>query len=40
MIDDARARLAEAQAQSAQALEELLAELEAATNRHNVGGRT
>jgi hypothetical protein len=38
MIDDARARLAEAQAQSAHALEELLAELDAATNRHTSGG--
>lgn len=38
MIDDARARLAEAQAQSTQALEGLLAELEDATNRHNPGG--
>lgn len=38
MIDEARARLADAQAQAAKALEELLAELEAATNRHNSGG--
>ncbi|MGQ0533955.1 MAG: hypothetical protein ACT4OF_14880 [Caulobacteraceae bacterium] len=38
MIDEARARLAEAQAQSAQALEELLAELDAATNRNSSGG--
>jgi hypothetical protein len=38
MIDEARTRLAEAQAQSAKALEELLGELEAATNRHNSGG--
>lgn len=37
MIDDARARLAEAQAQSAHALEELLAELDEATNRHTSG---
>jgi len=34
MIDDARARLADAQAQSARSLEELLAELDEATNRH------
>ena len=38
MIDDARARLADAQTQSAHALEELLAELDAATNRHADGG--
>jgi hypothetical protein len=38
MIDEARARLAEAQTQSAKALEDLLAELDAATNRHNSGG--
>ncbi|MBX3430972.1 MAG: hypothetical protein KF779_15415 [Hyphomonadaceae bacterium] len=38
MIDDARARLAEAQAQSALALEGLLSELDAATNRHHSGG--
>lgn len=37
MIDEARARLAEAQVQSARSLEELLAELEDATNRHNSG---
>lgn len=37
MIDDARARLAEAQAQSARSLEELLAELDDATNRHGGG---
>ncbi len=37
MIDDARARLAEAQAQSARSLEELLAELDEATNRHGGG---
>ncbi|MCX7359214.1 MAG: hypothetical protein NT015_13860 [Alphaproteobacteria bacterium] len=37
MIDEARARLADAQAQSARSLEELLAELEDATNRHNSG---
>jgi hypothetical protein len=37
MIDDARARLAEAQAQSAPSLEELLAELDEATNRHGGG---
>lgn len=37
MIDDARTRLAEAQAQSTQSLEGLLAELEDATNRHNTG---
>lgn len=35
MIDEARSRLADAQAQAARALEELLAELETATNRHN-----
>jgi hypothetical protein len=34
MIDDARARLADAQTQSARALEDLLAELDDATNRH------
>ena len=39
MIDEARARLAEAQAQSARSLEELLAELDAATNRHDSGGQ-
>ena len=39
MIDDARARLADAQAQSARSLEELLAELDAATNRHDSGGQ-
>lgn len=39
MIDDARAKLAEAQAQSARSLEELLAELDAATNRHDSGGQ-
>jgi len=38
MIDEARARLAEAQAQSTRALEGLLAELDEATNRHNSGG--
>ncbi|MEZ5959143.1 MAG: hypothetical protein R3C30_01780 [Hyphomonadaceae bacterium] len=38
MIDDARSRLAEAQAQSARALEELLTELDEATNRHSPGG--
>lgn len=37
MIDDARARLAEAQVQSAQALEGLLAELDAATHRLDTG---
>jgi hypothetical protein len=37
MIDDARARLAEAQTQSAQALEGLLAELDAATHRLDAG---
>ena len=37
MIDDARARLAEAQAQSARSLEELLAELDEATNRQGGG---
>lgn len=37
MIDEARARLAEAQVQSARSLEELLAELEDASNRHNSG---
>ena len=39
MIDDARARLAEAQTQSAQALEGLLAELDAATQRLDTGPR-
>lgn len=38
MIDEARARLAEAQAQAAHSLEELLVELDAATNRHSSGG--
>ncbi|MBL8545119.1 MAG: hypothetical protein JNL81_01570 [Hyphomonadaceae bacterium] len=38
LIDDARARLAEAQAQSTQALEGLLVDLEAATDRNNTGG--
>ena len=38
MIDDARARLADAQAQSTRSLEELLAELDAATARHDSGG--
>lgn len=38
MIDDARARLADAQLQSTRSLEELLGELEAATNRPNSGG--
>ena len=38
MIDEARARLAEAQAQAARSLEELLADLEEATNRHSSGG--
>jgi hypothetical protein len=37
MIDDARARLTDAQTQSARALEELLAELDAATNRLDQG---
>lgn len=37
MIDEARARLAEAQAQSARSLEELLAELDDATKRHDSG---
>lgn len=37
MIDEARARLAEAQAQSTQSLEGLLVELDEATNRHNSG---
>lgn len=37
LIDDARARLAEAQAQSARSLEELLAELDEASNRHGGG---
>ena len=37
MIDDARARLAEAQTQSGQALEGLLAELDAATRRLDAG---
>ena len=38
MIDEARARLADAQSQSARSLEELLAELDAASNAHNPGG--
>lgn len=38
MIDDARARMAEAQVQSTQSLEGLLVELETAINRHNTGG--
>lgn len=38
MIDDARSRLAEAQVQSAQSLEGLLADLDEATNRHDRGG--
>jgi len=38
MIDEARARLAEAQTQSARSLEELLTELDEATNRHSTGG--
>lgn len=38
MIDEARARLAEAQAQSAQSLESLLVELDEATNRPASGG--
>lgn len=38
MIDDARVRLTESQAQSTRALEDLLAELEAATNRLDTGG--
>ena len=38
MIDEARARLADAQAQSARSLEELLAELDIASNVHNPGG--
>lgn len=37
MIDDARQRLADAQTQSARALEELLTELDDATNRHAHG---
>lgn len=37
MIDEARARLAEAQTQSARALEDLLAELDEATKRHDSG---
>ncbi len=37
MIDEARARLAEAQAQSACSLEDLLGELDEATNRHGGG---
>jgi prefoldin subunit 5 len=37
MIDEARAKLADAQAQSARALEDLLSELDAATNRHSGG---
>ncbi|MGD9980022.1 MAG: hypothetical protein AB7H66_11645 [Hyphomonadaceae bacterium] len=37
MIDEARARLAEAQAQSARSLEELLSELDEATNRNSGG---
>jgi hypothetical protein len=38
MIDEARALLAEAQAQSARALDELLSELDEASNRHNSSG--
>ena len=38
MIDEARARLADAQAQSARSLEELLTELDTASNAHNPGG--
>jgi hypothetical protein len=37
MIDDARQRLADAQTQSARALEELLTELDDATNHHAHG---
>jgi hypothetical protein len=37
MIDEARARLAEAQTQSARALEELLTELDQASSRHGGG---
>lgn len=37
MIDEARARLAEAQSQSARAFEELLTELDTASNAHNHG---
>lgn len=37
MIDEARTRLAEAQTQSARALEDLLAELDEATKRHDSG---
>lgn len=39
LIDEARARLAEAQVQSAQSLEGLLVELDTATNRHTSGGQ-
>ncbi|MEZ5957828.1 MAG: hypothetical protein R3C27_11535 [Hyphomonadaceae bacterium] len=39
MIDDARVRLADAQSQSARALEELLTELDEASNRHARGDR-
>jgi len=38
MIDEARTRLADAQAQSARSLEELLTELDTASNVHNPGG--
>ncbi len=38
MIDEAKARLADGQAQSARSLEELLAELDNASNAHNPGG--